>query len=98
MEVASRRTKMIVAGAVVLIAAIAAAIGWRLTSSASGDPGGTVLAQLVPVVSALPSDASTTYFWQLEQRAVLIVVATRWRCTTCRQSRERLLGIRANSV
>lgn len=66
MEVARRRTAMIAIGAVVFASAIAAGIGWGLTSSASGDPGGKVLAQLVPVVSALPSGTSTTYLWKME--------------------------------
>jgi hypothetical protein len=66
MEVASRHMAMIAVGAVILAAAIAAGIGWGLTSSASGDPGGKVLAQLVPVVSALPSGTSTTAVWKLE--------------------------------
>lgn len=65
-EVASRRTAMFATGAVVLAAAIAVGIGWGLMSSASGDPGGKVLAQLVPVVSALPSGTSTTYLWRME--------------------------------
>ena len=66
MDVVNRRTAMIAVSAVVLAAAIAAGIGWGLMSSASGDPGGKVLAQLAPVVSALPSGASTTYLWKME--------------------------------
>lgn len=66
MEVARRPTAMFAVGAVVLVAAIAAGIGWGLMSSASGDPGGKVLAQLVPVVSALPSGTPTTYLWKME--------------------------------
>jgi hypothetical protein len=66
MVIARRRTATIAVGAVVLVAALAAGIGWGLISSASGDPGGKVLAQLVPVVSAIPSGTSMTYLWKLE--------------------------------
>jgi hypothetical protein len=66
MEVASRRTAMIAIVAVVLAAALAVGIGWGLKSGASGDPGGKLLAQLVPVVSAFPSGTSTTYLWKMD--------------------------------
>jgi hypothetical protein len=65
-DVASRRTATIAIGAVVLAAVMAAGIGWGLMSSASGDPGGKVLTQLVPVVSALPTGTSMTYLWKME--------------------------------
>ena len=38
------------------------------SSNRSGDPGGHVLSQLTPVISAIPSVATTSYVWKMEPK------------------------------
>ena len=57
---------ILVAVAVVLVGTVGI-VAWRVISpSASGDPGGRVLGQLTPVVSAIPPAATTSYVWKQE--------------------------------
>ena len=65
MVLADRRRLVIVVLAVVVVAA-GVGVWWRLASSPTGDPGGKVMAQLVPVISTVPEKASTKYVWRLE--------------------------------
>lgn len=64
MVLADRRGLVIVVLAVVVAAGVG--VWWRLASSPTGDPGRKVMAQLVPVISAVPERASTKYVWRLE--------------------------------
>jgi hypothetical protein len=53
--------RLVVAAALVIIALV---VGWTLftrSGASSGDPGGHVLAQLTPVVSALPPGSTVMY-------------------------------------
>jgi hypothetical protein len=42
------------------------AVWWVTSTSGSGDPGGRVLAQLTPTISAIPPASKTTYVWNQE--------------------------------
>jgi hypothetical protein len=58
-------------GRIVLLVVVVVALGgialwWATSTSGSGDPGGRVLSQLTPVVSAIPPTAHTTYVWKQE--------------------------------
>ncbi|HEY5265542.1 MAG TPA: hypothetical protein VIJ40_01885 [Acidimicrobiales bacterium] len=50
----------------VILLVIGTAAWWRWSSSSTGDPGGKVLAQLSPVMTALPAEVSTHYVWNME--------------------------------
>jgi hypothetical protein len=64
--VVGRPRVLIVTLAVVLVAAVGVGAWWHLSSNRTGDPGGRVMAQLVPVISAVPEQASKSYVWRLE--------------------------------
>ena len=51
---------------VIFVVVTGAGAWWRWSNSAIGDPGGKVLAQLSPVVTALPLTVSTKYVWNME--------------------------------
>lgn len=64
-----RKQRRIVLLATVPIVLIAAFLtGSAFLRSQTGDPGGRVLAQLTPVLSAVPADAHTVHTWKTEPR------------------------------
>lgn len=52
--------------AVTLVGTASIAVWWATSTRGSGDPGGHVLAQLTPTISAVPSTAKVTYVWKQE--------------------------------
>ena len=53
-----------------LVTAAVVVVLWQRFSGPGGDPGGRVLAQLAPTVSALPSVSSSNYLWKMEPHQV----------------------------
>ena len=69
-EFVHRRTRkwtLLIVGIVIGVVVIFLAWSSFLRSN-TGDPGGRVLSQLTPVLSAVPSDAHRDYVWRMEPR------------------------------
>lgn len=52
--------------AVIVVGCVGILAWWMFAPNDSGDPGGRVLAQLTPVISALPENAASSYVWKME--------------------------------